>query len=142
MLQRCCKGPNRLVSCLQRYCRAQTVWLLVFNSVARAKPFGFLFATMLQDPNHLVSCLQHCCKAQTVLFLVCNSVARAKPFSFSFATLLQEPNYLVSRLQRCCKARTVWFLVCGLLNGPISYYCATVTTTNTDIASFCSRIVI
>ena len=114
-MQHCCKGPNRLVSRLQRCCKGQTIWFLVCNDVARPKLFGFSFATMLQGPNRLVSRLQRCCKAQTVWFLVCNVVARPKPFSFSFATLLQGPNRLVSCLQRCCKAQTIWFLVCNVI---------------------------
>ena len=105
------QGPNHLVSRLQRCCKARTVWFLVCNVVARAKPFGFLFATMLQEPNHLVSCLQRCCKAQTVWFLICNAVARAKPFSLLFATLLQGPNHLVSRLRNSRKVVSICFLI-------------------------------
>ncbi len=93
------QGSNRLVSCLQRYCKAQTVWFLVCNDVARLKLFGFLFATLLQGSNRLVSRLQHCCKAQTVWFLVCNTIARLKPFGFSSAELPRGPNYLVSCLR-------------------------------------------
>ena len=105
--------PNHSVSCLQHCCKAQTIWILVCNVVARLKLFGFLFATLLQGPNHSVSCLQRCCKGRTIWFLVCNDVARPKPFGFSFATLLQDSNRLVSCLQRCCKTRTIWFLICG-----------------------------
>ena len=107
------QDPNHLVSCLQHCCKAQTIWFLICNDVARAKPFSFLFATLLQDPNRLVSCLQHCCKGRIIWFPVCNDVARPKPFGFSFATLLQGSNRLVSRLQRCCKSQIIWFLICG-----------------------------
>ena len=105
------QGPNRLVSCLQRCCKAQTVWFPVCNVVARPEPFGFLFATLLQGPNRLVSRLQRCCKGQTIWFLVCNVVARAKLFSFLFATLLQGPNHLVSRLRNSRKVVSICFLI-------------------------------
>ena len=105
------QGPNRLVSRLQRCCKAQTVWFLVCNVVARPKLFSFSFATMLQGPNRLVSRLQRCCKAQTIWFLVCNVVARLKLFGFLFATMLQEPNHLVSRLRNSRKVVSICFLI-------------------------------
>ena len=64
------QGSNRLVSRLQRCCKAQTVWFLVCNVVARLKPFGFSFATMLQSSNHLVSCLRNSRKVVSICFLI------------------------------------------------------------------------
>ena len=107
------QDSNRLVSCLQRCCKSQTVWFPVCNVVARPKPFGFLFAMMLQEPDYLVSRLQRCCRARTVWFLVCNVVARLKPFGFLFAELPRSPNHLVSHLRNSREAKTIWFLVCG-----------------------------
>ena len=64
------QGPNRLVSCLQRCCKGQTVWFPVCNDVARPEPFSFSFATLLQGSNHLVSHLRNSRKVVSICFLI------------------------------------------------------------------------